>query len=569
MTTVDEEIGPPGSGFRSAHLDATVQRSLHENADNVQTDAIRRVGVWLAGVAIVMLYLLHARWLGYFGDDAYISFQYVKNFLHGHGLVYNVGERVEGYTDFLWVMLLSVVIAVFRNADIAAASVVLGLGFGVLSMALVVVMARRLHPGRRWLVLVAPLLMACQTSYCAWSTGGLESTMFGFFVLVAIYAQDRELRNASGTAFTAVAAVLIALTRADGFVVVGALGLWRLYETWRSHGSIIGRRQLEWAAIVVGGIATHALWRHWYYGEWLPNTSYAKVGFTVSQLLRGYWYVRTFSDDSGGPWLLVAIGVPWIRRMQAPVLRGALTVTLVWTAYVAFVGGDGLTFFRFFAYIVPVLSLLAQEGVIALADWRDADLAGVSSRRANAAVAIGTMLLAVTGAYETIDLYRNPLEAALPYRNGDNMFLAKCRVAAEWLAAHSAPDAVIASNPAGAIAYFSDRRVIDMLGLNDHHIARVPVAEMGVGRAGHEKGDGAYVLGRQPDYILMGNVFVGRQPVVTPDEMKQHLRLRSENEIWALPAFHEQYEIVTVATGAPAPLEYFTFYCRKDTACGR
>jgi len=569
MTTVDQDIRRRVSGAASAHREATGQRPLYEYSGNERAYRIRLASLSLAGVAIVIIYLLHARWIDYFGDDAYISFQYVKNFLHGHGLVYNVGERVEGYTDFLWVMLLSAVMAVFRNADIAAVSVILGLGFGLVSMALVVIMARRLHPGRRWLVLVAPFLMACQTSYAAWSTGGLESTMFGCFVLLGIYTQDRELRRGSGPVLTAMAAVLIALTRADGFVVVGALGLWRLYETWRSQESIVGRRQLEWAAIVVGGIAVHTLWRHWYYGEWLPNTSYAKVGFTVSQLLRGYWYVRSFSDDCGGPWLLVAIAVPWIRRTQAPLLRGALTITIVWTAYVAVVGGDGLAFFRFFAFIVPVLSLLAQEGVIALADWRDADLAGVSSWRANAAVAIATLLLAVTGAYQTIDLYRNPLEAALPYRNGDNMFLAKCRVAAQWLAAHSAPDAVIASTPAGAIAYFSDRRVIDMLGLNDHHIARVPVAEMGAGRAGHEKGDGAYVLGRQPDYILMGNVFVGREPVVTPEEMKQHLRLRSENEIWALPAFHEQYEIVTVATGAPAPLEYFTFYCRKHTACGR
>src|SRR5678816_3361078 len=112
---------------------------IRDSADNVQTDAIRRVGVWLAGLAIVIIYLLHARWIDYFGDDAYISFQYVKNFLHGHGLVYNVGERVEGYTDFLWVMLLSAVMAVFRNADIAAVSVILGLGFGLVSMALVVI----------------------------------------------------------------------------------------------------------------------------------------------------------------------------------------------------------------------------------------------------------------------------------------------------------------------------------------------------------------------------------------------------------------------------------------------
>ena len=45
-----------------------------------------------------------------------------------------------------------------------------------------------------------------------------------------------------------------------------------------------------------------------------------------------------------------------------------------------------------------------------------------------------------------------------------------------------------------------------MLGLNDAHIGHTSTADLGKGRAGHEKGDGKYVLSRSPDYILMGNV---------------------------------------------------------------
>ncbi|MEO8666684.1 MAG: hypothetical protein ABI462_14415, partial [Ignavibacteria bacterium] len=38
-------------------------------------------------------------------DDAYISFRYIQNFVNGNGLVFNIGERVEGYTNLLWVLL--------------------------------------------------------------------------------------------------------------------------------------------------------------------------------------------------------------------------------------------------------------------------------------------------------------------------------------------------------------------------------------------------------------------------------------------------------------------------------
>lgn len=74
--------------------------------------------------------------------------------------------------------------------------------------------------------------------------------------------------------------------------------------------------------------------------------------------------------------------------------------------------------------------------------------------------------------------------------------------AALWLRDNTPPQTVTAALTAGAMAYYSDRTVIDMLGLNDLHIGHLEVESIGEAVAGHEKRDPTYVLGRKPDYIL-------------------------------------------------------------------
>jgi len=70
------------------------------------------------------------------------------------------------------------------------------------------------------------------------------------------------------------------------------------------------------------------------------------------------------------------------------------------------------------------------------------------------------------------------------------------------MADNAAPGESIAAMGAGAIAYYGDRETIDLLGLNDKHIARIETPAIGTGTAGHEKRDPAYVLNeRRPTYI--------------------------------------------------------------------
>ena len=74
-----------------------------------------RHGAWIHLLSLPWLALL--AWLTsvawFLTDDAFISFRYVRNLLEGHGLVFNPGEYVEGYTNFLWILELAALWGLF------------------------------------------------------------------------------------------------------------------------------------------------------------------------------------------------------------------------------------------------------------------------------------------------------------------------------------------------------------------------------------------------------------------------------------------------------------------------
>src|SRR5438046_1501989 len=54
--------------------------------------------------------LAHIVYLHVMYDDAFITYRYAENLARGLGLVYNPGERVEGYSNFLWTLMMAVVV---------------------------------------------------------------------------------------------------------------------------------------------------------------------------------------------------------------------------------------------------------------------------------------------------------------------------------------------------------------------------------------------------------------------------------------------------------------------------
>lgn len=508
----------------------------------------QRLWFWIA----VILFLGHSLFLyraNYYqiADDAYISFRYARNFAHGNGLVYNPGEKVEGYTNFLWNVLLSPFIAF--GAEAKTTAIVWGLIFGLATLHLVYRTARLLGTGRYSVFLpLACLLLAADGSFAFWAIGGLETQLFGFLTALSVYFYLKDFiwispgpaeglspgRRRKAMRFGATLA-LATMARPEG-LLIGAIFLahqlfiyfhyqlkqLEIRRGWASEilvpsgkpdaltakgqddfpGGVsadppsASRTELLLSAGVFGLIyLPYFIWRYQYYGYFFPNPFYAKVGVGWFQWVRGARYLYDFAWARG--WLLVAV-LPWLimvwprRSKPEPFWRPRrrshwllALISLTYTLYILYVGGDWPGAFRFFVPVLPFFYLLVQETVERL--WRPNPWLN------SAAISI---LLVITLAASS--LYGEYRRFVLPYR-----YLRLERLAlGQWFKANVSPGTLIACQTGGVIPYYAELPTIDLFGLTDVHIAHMKSPFMGRGRAGHEKWDLAYILQRRPEYII-------------------------------------------------------------------
>ena len=162
--------------------------------------------VMVALLVIMVIFVVHAQSLDFTQDDAFISFRYVENFLDGRGLVFNPGERVEGYTNFLWIMLLSLFAGL--GVDVIVISKLLGLASGCVALLLLYKTStivflgdngsrgharsireqaarqsrKTIAPGALF-ALAPPFLLALNGTFAYWSISGLETSLFTMAVV--------------------------------------------------------------------------------------------------------------------------------------------------------------------------------------------------------------------------------------------------------------------------------------------------------------------------------------------------------------------------------------------------
>lgn len=430
-------------------------------------------------------------------DDAFISFRYALNLVEGRGLVYNPGENVEGYTNLLWTLIAAGGLALgFEPENFSG---LVGWSATILTLCLSVRLARRVLPtgaGRTW-VYGAPVLIAACPAIGYWAGAGLEAPLF---CLLWVASRERLASHFTGGPWwpLAVSLVLLPLCRPDGLIpVVLGLGVW----LFRARRSGLSGPWLGTLAIVVASGTAYALWKLAYYGEILPNTFAAKVSGPL--FAPGLQQVASFA--LAAPWvvpgLLGSVFLIWGNRPEPEnktdaEIRKDLCRLLsldcwVMGLYVVSVGGDAMPFFRFFVPLVPLLAVLTV-----VTASRIASSLGPRSRRT---IPILLCLLGVAGfagGFGGIQA-ANAIQA--------NRIVEIGRLVGRLLHDQLPGDAVVATNTAGAIAYYSERTVVDSLGLNDRHIARATVPEGSHLNLGHSRGDGAYVLMRDPDVVILGN----------------------------------------------------------------
>jgi hypothetical protein len=113
---------------------------LREELGMMETAAVaspktRRALAWGLVILALAIFYFHARiYWAWTEDDAFITFRYARNLASGHGFVFNPGERVEGYSNFVWVLLMAAVERSGNNPE--RLSKIIGLAAGMLSLVL-------------------------------------------------------------------------------------------------------------------------------------------------------------------------------------------------------------------------------------------------------------------------------------------------------------------------------------------------------------------------------------------------------------------------------------------------
>lgn len=179
-----------------------------------RTSWLRLVLTALFCLPVVLIQMLGA-WLV---DDAFISFRYAHNLVSGNGLVFNPGERVEGFTNFLWTMLFIPILA--SHIPPGLASLAMSLLLTQVTLALVWYGVCQLVAPRFAIVAVGLLLLS--PSFLVWCGrgSGLEVALFCALLAGASVLYLTQLfKNRTNLFWIGVLFALAALTRPEGILV--------------------------------------------------------------------------------------------------------------------------------------------------------------------------------------------------------------------------------------------------------------------------------------------------------------------------------------------------------------
>jgi len=411
-------------------------------------------------------------------DDQMISMRYARNLAEGAGLVWNEGEYVEGYSNFLWTLVMSLV-HLLGAPDATASLYVQGIAWLLTLFTLRCTVDILQTLGARSYVVIGSVLLTivCCTDVMYWATSGFSTPLS---TALHVFVVARVLRTAkSGGADLGrvgmVALALLPLVRGDTVVLWGADAL--LYFAL-ARGRM---RAVGVAALTLLPMVAHLAFRLGYYGDWFPNTYYLKVTGRSDRAALGIRYITQFSQRY--PTLLaMAAGVALVLLRRRDWLGIALPLAIVPIyAYAVTAGGDNFRPFRFFSPSMPIVIAFAGVGAARLISG------GSTAKLAWCAV----LFVAVVPV-------REPLGNIA--KVGQNGKPPKHLISAIWLRKNADPAASVAVVPAGIVPYFSRLRALDVLGKSDRHIARLP-QNKGAG-IGHGKIDPEYTLGQAPDYVV-------------------------------------------------------------------
>lgn len=212
-------------------------------------------------------------------------------------------------------------------------------------------------------------LLCTSATFAVWTSGGgLETRQFTLFVVVAVVCLSVHAASRRGLLVASLSLAAAAYTRPEGLLIAACCFGWFVAQrTVAARRLRVDVRELCWLALpFVALVGAQFLFRYGYYGEWLPNTYYAK--HVRPWYESGFNYLWAAAIETG-LYLLMPLAVLAVRRGWRE--RGDLRLVLPLAcivphmAYVFRIGGDYFEY-RPLDFYWPLLAVPAAAGIVQL-----------------------------------------------------------------------------------------------------------------------------------------------------------------------------------------------------------
>lgn len=302
----------------------------------------------LLGLLTVLVFgvlIVRNAWVG---DDAFITLRTVFHALEGHGLRFNIAERVQAYTHPLWMLVLLVAHGL-TGEPYYGTLVVSGL-FALLALVGLVGHAR----SERGLLL-ALVWLASSKAFVDYCTSGLENPL-SYALLVGLFLSvGRGSERPADLLRSTLLLTAALLNRMDTVLLMGPL--------WLLHVGPHLRRRATFGVLALG-VAPFVAWELFslvYYGALVPNTAFAKLGAGVprtERLTQGLRYLVQPATVDPATFLAV-IGLP-LGLFGNARLRALSAGAVLYAVYVVWIGGDFMAG-RYWSTLVLAMALMVAD----------------------------------------------------------------------------------------------------------------------------------------------------------------------------------------------------------------
>lgn len=440
-------------------------------------------------------------------EDAYIGYRYAENFANGHGLTFNNGDYVEGYSNFLFIILLSLSYKIGVSTTLASKSI------GIISSLIILLILPKIISyltNRRCSYLVRYFPSLCLSSYPAftyWTTSGMETTFFASLLVIAFYFTIKEENNLYVASLFYILATLVRMEGILYFISIVMAYSIHNYIVMKKIDKLFFRRLFYIIIPYIIAMIIWELWRWNYYGSFLPNTYYIKMPALdqIFPISRGIIYMSSFWNSIGGISILLLSLLFVFGKYPIFIKLYYIFIQLLWHLYLREANGDWMVLHRFYIHLVPFIFIFLSISIGYV----------IKNQRA-----LNTFLIAYIIGFSLHSIYY--------YRNNqyNNTIGLQSEVhVGQWLKNNMDQNKTLAVLNAGALPYFSKLKIIDYYGLMDSELSRMPLKKVLIDmdsdgikeKKSMERFNPDWLLDQKPDLVeIPGKIIEGRLVTYAP-----------------------------------------------------